>query len=111
MLLNGLGIITVMDSIPVQIRGSSAVYQGRCLHDKSSILAVLIYVDGCMQVHTIAPTESGAQLLLLGHRRLKRTSTVSIISLTLAHQMHAGVDVITCDAIKAKNYFQYIYSI
>lgn len=77
--------MTAMDFIPVQIRGSIAISQGRCLHDKGSILAVLINVDGCMQVHTIAPTESGAQLLLLGHRRLKRTSTVSIITLTLAN--------------------------
>ena len=30
-----------------------------------------------VQVHTIAPTEGGAQLLLLGHRRLKRTGTVN----------------------------------
>ncbi len=29
------------------------------------------------QVHAIAPTDSGAQLLLIGHRRLNRTHTVS----------------------------------
>jgi hypothetical protein len=30
----------------------------------------------CAQVHTIAPVPGGAQLLLLGHRRLRRLKTV-----------------------------------
>ena len=85
MLLDEFEILTAMDFIMVQIRGGSAVYQTRYSHAEGSIYPVLIHVDGCMQVHTIAPTESGAQLLLLGHRRLKRTSTVSIITLTLAN--------------------------
>lgn len=35
-----------------------------------------MYMSSCVQVQNIAPTENGAQLLLFGHRRLKRTSTV-----------------------------------
>ena len=30
----------------------------------------------CVQVHTIVPTEQGAQLLLLGHRRIEQTGLV-----------------------------------
>lgn len=36
------------------------------------------------QVHTIVPHEKGAQLLLLGHRRLRRTSVVNLDPLRLA---------------------------
>lgn len=38
------------------------------------------------QVHTIAPTEGGAQLLLLGHRRLLRTATTADDPLKVAVQ-------------------------
>ena len=43
-----------------------------------------------VQVHTIAPTEGGAQLLLLGHRRLLRTATVSAEHLSTASRPHCA---------------------
>ena len=44
-----------------------------------SVAAGMTEVGSFAQVHHIQPTEGGAMLLLLGHRRLRRTKTVSFL--------------------------------
>lgn len=55
--------------------------------DGSKIIDRLYDVGTFAQVHTVVPHEEGAQLLLLGHRRLKKTGVISFdpLRLSVAH--------------------------
>lgn len=52
--------------------------------DGSTIIDTLYDVGTFAQVHTVVPHEEGAQLLLLGHRRLKKTGVSSFDPLRLS---------------------------
>ena len=68
--------------------GSTGMYQQDGMMDQldeasdeasTNIQPESLYETGTFaQVHTVVPHEQGAQLLLLGHRRLKRTGTLSV---------------------------------
>ena len=62
--------------------------------DGSKIIDMLYDVGTFAQVHTVVPHEEGAQLLLLGHRRLKKTGVCSFdpLRLSVAHLKDAPYD-------------------